>query len=413
MTNRIAWTSGCLAIIGALIAVAQEGGSGSGDLPIEQRSGFSVSYTQNVERAAAEPFVGVTTDGSPIQGLFSVAGDGQSNAELVRAANEFLASLTSEQRTDVLFAVDDTEWRLWANTRSLIRNGIGFDEMTEAQREKAFGLMRAALSVKGFDTSRDIMRLNESLAELSGVRGLLSEWFYWITLMGEPSETEPWGWQIDGHHLVINYFVLGDQVVMSPVFMGGEPVSADRGLYEGTNVLRAEREKGYMLYGSLTDEQKAVANVPGDALPDSVGRNFGRTSTELMQDNAIVPYQGIRADALTVQQRTLLLGVIEEFISHNRDGYARVRMDEILAHIDETYFAWNAWDASLGSDDVFFFRIQSPVVIIEFDHQGSIGIPGMSADQPIRQHIHTIVRTPNGNDYGKGLLRQHYEQHPH
>jgi hypothetical protein len=29
------------------------------------------------------------------------------------------------------------------------------------------------------------------------------------------------------------------------------------------------------------------------------------------------------------------------------------------------------------------------------------------ADRPTRDHIHTIVRTPNGNDYGKDLLRQH------
>ena len=33
--------------------------------------------------------------------------------------------------------------------------------------------------------------------------------------------------------------------------------------------------------------------------------------------------------------------------------------------------------------------------------------------QPTRQHIHVVVRTPNGNDYGKDLLRQHYELHPH
>jgi hypothetical protein len=27
-----------------------------------------------------------------------------------------------------------------------------------------------------------------------------------------------------------------------------------------------------------------------------------------------------------------------------------------------------------------------------------------------REHIHVVVRTPNGNDYGKDLLRQHYAQ---
>ena len=71
------------------------------------------------------------------------------------------------------------------------------------------------------------------------------------------------------------------------------------------------------------------------------------------------------------------------------------------------------WDTSLGSEDLFFFRIQSPVIIIEFDHQGSVALPNEPRHVPIREHIHTVLRTPNGNDYGKDLLRQHYEQHPH
>ena len=90
-----------------------------------------------------------------------------------------------------------------------------------------------------------------------------------------------------------------------------------------------------------------------------------------------------------------------------------MRSEEVMSHIDETYFAWDEWDTSLGSEDLFFFRIQSPVIIIEFDHQGSIALPNAPRHIPIREHIHTVLRTPNGNDYGKDLLRQHYEQHPH
>jgi hypothetical protein len=48
------------------------------------------------------------------------------------------------------------------------------------------------------------------------------------------------------------------------------------------------------------------------------------------------------------------------------------------------------------------------VILIEFDHQRGIAFDN---DLPSRNHIHTVVRTPNGNDYGKDLLRQHYEQH--
>lgn len=374
----------------------------------------SEAHSQPIVDAAGEPFVGVTTDGSPAGDLYSLDGpEGESNTQLVIAANDFLNSLTREQRARVMFPVDGPEWRLWGNTRPFIRDGIGFDELTEGQRDLAFDMMRAALSAKGYRTSRDIMRLNESLAELSGNRHLLSEWFYWLTVMGEPSDTSPWGWQIDGHHLVINYFVLGNRVVMSPVFMGSEPVFADQGAYRGTTALVAEREKAYALYASLTPQQKEAALVAGDELPEPHGINFSRTSTEMGSDNAVIPYQGIRADLLSAEQRTILLGIIGEFISHNRDSYARIRMQEIEAHLDDTHFAWNQWDASLGSEDLFFFRIQSPVVIIEFDHQGTIDIPGEPDDIPIRQHIHSIVRAPNGNDYGAEWLRQHYEQFPH
>ena len=62
-----------------------------------------------------------------------------------------------------------------------------------------------------------------------------------------------------------------------------------------------------------------------------------------------------------------------------------------------------------GPDAVFYYRIQSPVILIEFDHQSPVALPGPRV--PGRAHVHTVVRTPNGNDYGKDLLRQHYEAH--
>jgi hypothetical protein len=75
--------------------------------------------------------------------------------------------------------------------------------------------------------------------------------------------------------------------------------------------------------------------------------------------------------------------------------------------LDDTYFAWIG---DIGPDAVFYYRVQSPVILIEFDHQGPIALPG-PRDVPTREHVHTVVRTPNGNDYGKDLLRQHYEAH--
>ena len=85
-------------------------------------------------------------------------------------------------------------------------------------------------------------------------------------------------------------------------------------------------------------------------------------------------------------------------------------MDEVRQHLDETHFAWIG---ETRPDSVFYYRIQSPVILIEFDHQPPYQHAGRGRGNPTRQHIHSVVRTPNGNDYGKDLLRQHYQQHPH
>jgi hypothetical protein len=148
------------------------------------------------------------------------------------------------------------------NQHYYLRQGTGFDTMSEEQREAALALMKASLSADGLELSRDIMRLNHTLGELNGNDfEEYGEWLYWITVMGEPSATEPWGWQLDGHHLVINYFVVGDQVVMSPVFVGSEPVTAESGKYAGTTILADERSQGLALLQSLNDAQQQMAVV--------------------------------------------------------------------------------------------------------------------------------------------------------
>jgi hypothetical protein len=82
------------------------------------------------------------------------------------------------------------------------------------------------------------------------------------------------------------------------------------------------------------------------------------------------------------------------------------RANDVRAHLDETHFAWIG---GTGPDAVFYYRVHSPVVLIEFDHQGPIALEGPPVAS--RRHVHTVVRTPNGNDYGTDLLRRHYQAH--
>jgi hypothetical protein len=375
--------------------------------PVEELVARSTRLSAQFETAGLnEPFRGITTDGKVQPGLFKLAASGVSTEPVRVAADAFLHALAPEQRAKTVFPIDDDEWRKWMNQDFYKRQGVAFFEMTDAQREAAFGLMRAALSARGLQLSRDVMRLDTTLGELNGGNFTrYGETRYWITVMGDPSSTGPWGWQIDGHHLVINYFVLGDQVVMSPVFLGSEPVVARSGRHAGTAILQREQAAGLALLRALDDTQRAQAVL-------NAAKTGNNNVAEAFKDNVVLDYAGVRASVLTAPQREQLIALIALYIENMDEGHARVKLDEVHAHLDDTTFAWIGGSAD---DSVFYYRIHSPVVLIEFDHQLPVGIRHLvdNPDVPVRDHIHVVVRTPNGNDYGKDLLRQHYAQHSH
>jgi len=375
-----------LAIAGSIVAEAQRRGT---------RKGGRNSGQQSLK----EPFRGVSANDEIQNGLFKIESTGVTTKPVVDAAKAFLDGISPEQRDRTSFKVDDIEWRSWDNRHFYKRKGVGFDEMDAKQRGLAFGLLQASLSAKGLKLSKDIMKLNGTLAELADNFDEYGEWLYWITVMGEPSDTKPWGWQIDGHHLIINYFVLGDQVVMSPVFIGSEPVHATSGKFKGTIVMQEQQNTGEAFMRSLSKDQQAEATL-------AKIKDQNNAVAQAYKDNINLDYAGLRANQLSDSQQQGLLALIETFVGTMSDGHARIKMEEVKDHLDQTYFAWVG---GVGPEAVFYYRIHSPVILIEFDHERRVA-PFRSAT-PTRDHIHAVLRTPNGNDYGKDLLRQHIKQH--
>ena len=364
------------------------------DLAWTQGDRMSMFRSQEA-KSLAQPFKGLTTNGEVVPNLYRVRSTGVSTQAVREAAEAFLASLSDEQRRKTMFSVDDDEWRKWDNRHFPARQGVGFNEMTPRQRDLAFALLRAGLSAKGLQKTQDIMKLNETLGELANNFDEYNQWLYWITIMGKPSDKEPWGWQFDGHHAIVNYFVLGDQVVMTPTFMGSEPVRAESGKFKGLVVLQDEQNKALRLFNALDKAQQSKAVIRGAKGPME-------NLAQAYQDNLVLDYAGIPASALDAKQKDLLLDVIAEYVGNMKEGHAKVRMEEVRAHLDRTHFAWIGSNAP---DGVFYYRIHSPVILIEFDHQSRVA--PFRTDVGSRDHIHTVVRTPNGNDYGKDLLRQH------
>ena len=68
---------------------------------------------------------------------------------------------------------------------------------------------------------------------------------------------------------------------------------------------------------------------------------------------------------------------------------ARMRMEEIESHLNDTYLAWHGPTDGAGA---IYYRIQGPDLIIEFSTRGEIGAGS--------GHYHSIYRDPT-NEYGQ------------
>jgi hypothetical protein len=180
---------------------------------------------------------------------------------------------------------------------------------------------------------------------------------------------------------------------------------ARSGKYKGTSVLQEEQKLGLELVRALDEAQRGKAVIQ---VSKSGNNNLG----EAFMDNIVLDYAGLRAQEMNGEQKARLMRLIGAYVGNMDDGHTRVKMEEVKQHLDETWFAWIG-----GTEDasVFYYRVHSPVILIEFDHQTPVGLRHRSANPrvPDREHVHSVIRTPNGNDYGKDLLRQHYATHPH
>ncbi len=369
-----------------------------------------------VDGRAAElerPFLGVTTDGVALGGLRTMDGPQVSTEPIVEAALAFVQALTPTQRERASFALDATEWRMWINVHmNHFRHGLLLEDLSQPIRELALDILRATLSARGFHQARSIMRINQLLAELTGDHEAFGEWPYFMSIFGTPGGDGPWGWQIDGHHLCINTMVFDGRIAMTPTFMGSEPRSVHQGPLAGLSLFDPEEAYGLDLIRALDPAQRAQAVIypsihPNDIPLDLQNLFDGRMKAGAFHDNLAAPYQGVSASQMTDAQRHVLLDLAGAYVGWSSDGHAIVKMTEVRSHLDDTWFSWYG---GTSDDSPFYYRVHSPVILIEFDHHPGIGFDN---EVPSRHHIHTVVRTPNGGDYGADLLRQHHEAFDH
>ncbi|KAM5346008.1 hypothetical protein ACJ41O_011869 [Fusarium nematophilum] len=368
---------------------------------------------QKWEQLLSEPYKGISVDGSIVPNLYRLAEEsedlGAPTSRMVAAACKVLSLATPEQKQALCKPIDAPEWRCWINPEIYIfRHGLRLEEVTEDLVSALHDLMRASLSQAGYEKASGCMNTNQFLGEVVNGRQVLNRDSYNFVIFGTPSEEEPWGWQLFGHHLDLNVFVVGKQMVISPVFMGAEPNVIDAGPYQGTELFTDQEQVGMKLMQSIDAAQQSrmriFTELSGPEYPE--GRFHRADQRHLggaFQDNRVIPYEGVKVSEFSGPQQDLVRRILLLSLGYLPEKALAAKMEEISYHWKTTYFCWIG-GCEVG--DAFYYKVHSPVIMVEFDHHSGVFLNNKA---PLPFHIHTLVRTPNGNDYGKELLKK-FEQ---
>ena len=323
--------------------------------------------------------------------LASALGSQAQKTLLSSKANDFLNLLDESQSPKARYAFEDDERLNWHFVPRQ-RNGISFNDLNERQRQAALNLLKACLSDQGFQKANNIMALENILREVESrgpddvYRDPLN---YSLTIFGNPDEQNFWGWRLEGHHLSINFSSYNGKIVSStPTFWGSNPAIVRSGRFVGRQVLKQETDLGFTLVNSLDMSQLRTTVFSPKAPADII---TGNSREAQLQEPT-----GLGFNEMTAQQKKLFLQLLNVYVKNYQFDFSKRLMDKIeKAGIENLSFAWAG---SLQPGAGHYYRIQGPMLLIEYDNT-----------QNNANHVHTVVRDLT-NDFAEDILKEHYEK---
>lgn len=311
-------------------------------------------------------------------------------AAMVAAARAFLDSLTPELRAKASLPFDGPERTDWHYVPRP-RPGATFAHMSDPQRLAAHGLLRAALSSRGYLKVTSIMELETVLREVESSPSRDPE-NYALAVYGEPGGDKPWGWKFEGHHVCLNFSSVTREVTaVTPSFLGANPAEVRRGRHAGLRVLAAEEDLGRELVKSLDGTQRAGAIISAAAPADiilSPGRAIDQAAPA-----------GLAWTHLNDSQRAVLWRLVREYAENLHDDLSGEEIRRIeKAGVEKITFAWAG---GLEPGTGHYYRIQGPTFVIEYDNT-----------QNDANHVHTVWHDTQ-RDFWRDLLGEHYRRGGH
>ncbi len=354
----------------------------------------------------------------------------QAAARMAAAALALRGSLTVEQRSVLNpdfdpFDLDSTR-RLWTYLPVTERPGLPLRELTDPQRKLAHELILASVSMRGYAQVVSVIAMEHVRRALIAASeperaGMFDPERYCFRVFGEPGgataaggRPAPWGWQLAGHHVSLNFTVTGDYVSATPCMFGSVPAS-----YGPLSPLAHEEADGYQFVNALSGEQRAKAVIWHRPPPDFATRVAPRIGDVELPDHVFEPEPDYRIDDdersalayvrsgprgvggadLTGPQREALMGLVALFAGRLPDDIAAAELARVDAAGAENL--WFAWAGTTEPGARHYYRVQGPGLLIEHDNTQGGG-----------NHVHSVWRVPGG-DFGDDLLAAHYAAEPH
>jgi hypothetical protein len=331
----------------------------------------------------ARPFLAAGVVAAAVGAALVAQSAKPSGAKMADAANAFLATLPPDLKKKATFPYDDPHRTAWFFTpqqdkqKNPTRKGVRLEELSAEQKAAALGMLRAGLSGMGFEQATTIMSLEGILADLEkGGTNVRNPGWYFVSVFGEPSNTGKWGWRVEGHHLSVNVTLdKGEVVTATPTMFGANPAEVKAGPRKGLRTLPEVEDAAKELIGSLTAEQKKVAEQPKQ-LPEI---------KEKQPDAAVGEPVGLPAGKMNAAQRAVLWRLIEAYANRLPADVAADELRRVKeAGPDKVHFAYRLEEDKPGKP--YTYRVHGPTFVVEF-----LNVQADSAKNPAN-HIHSAWR---------------------
>ncbi|MFC3879984.1 DUF3500 domain-containing protein [Algoriphagus namhaensis] len=308
-------------------------------------------------------------------------------------AKDFLNSLSPELLQKAQLEFDHSEKTNWHFVPSSMyqREGVSLKELNNNQREALQSLFKTYLSKSGVEKIEQIMGLEAVLRSMSGDSVMRDPGAYYVSFYGDPSGDSPWAWSFEGHHISLNFTIVGDEVVATPRFFGSNPATIPSGPREGERTLKMEEDLGFELINSMNSDQLEIAIFQEEPMREITTRNIPKA-------DPLDPV-GITYSSLNPQQKKTLIKIIDEYLSALPKALSNKKRrqveDEGMEHLRF------GWVGAREKGSAHYYRIQGLSFLLEFDNS-----------QSGANHIHTVWRDFDG-DFGRDLILEHYANSDH